>query len=128
MSQARGTVGVIPSPNDQLARITAVEDLKEWILKLPDVTTGPHRFGGIEYRFHNLEFMHSHGPTHLDIRLSKEDQERMLKEGKARPHLYAPQAGYVTFHIRSEKDLEVAQELVQLAYKNTGNWWPLTRK
>ncbi len=62
--------------------------------------------------------MHSHGPTYLDIRLSKDDQALMLRQGKAEPHRYAPQAGYVTFHVGSEKDLEAAKELVQLAYNN----------
>jgi hypothetical protein len=62
--------------------------------------------------------MHTHGTTHLDIRLSKEDQERMLKEGKAEPHRFAPQAGWVTFRIRSEKDTETAKELTRLAYDN----------
>ncbi len=94
------------------------KELKQWIVQLPGVTEAAHRFGGTEFRVRNLEFMHSHGDTHFDIRLSKEDQERVLKEGKAEPHLYAPQAGYVTFRIRSEKDLEVVKELVQLAYRN----------
>ncbi len=96
-----------------------VKELKDWILELPEVTEAPHRFGGTEFRFQNVEFMHSHGPSHLDIRLSKEDQERVLKEGKVEPHLFAPQAGWVTFRIRSEKDLEAAKELVQLAHNNT---------
>ncbi len=95
-----------------------VSEFKDWVLQLPKVTEAPHRFGGTEFRFQNMEFMHSHGPTHLDIRLSKEDQERMLKEGKAEPHLFAPQAGWVTFRIRSEEDFEVAKELVRLAYDN----------
>ncbi len=92
-----------------------VSGFKDWVLQLPEVTEAPHRFGGTEFRFQNMEFMHSHGPTHLDIRLSKEDQERKLKEGKAEPHLFAPQAGWVTFRIRSEEDFEVAKELVRLA-------------
>jgi hypothetical protein len=62
--------------------------------------------------------MHTHGTSHVDIRLSKEDQERMLKEGKAEPHRFAPQAGWVTFRIRSEKDAETAKELIPLAYDN----------
>ncbi len=95
-----------------------VKEFKDWVLQLTEVAEAPHRFGGTEFRFQNLEFMHSHGPRHLDIRLSKEDQERMLKEGKAEPHLFAPQAGWVTFRIRSEEDLEVAKELVRLAYDN----------
>jgi hypothetical protein len=42
----------------------------------------------------------------------------MLKEGKAEPHRFAPQAGWVIFRIRSEKDTETAKELIRLAYKN----------
>ena len=63
--------------------------------------------------------MHTHGASHLDIRLSKKDQEKMLEEGKAEPHRFVHhQAGWVTFRIRSEKDTETAKELIRLAYDN----------
>ena len=62
--------------------------------------------------------MHTHGTSHLDIRLSKEDQQKMLEAGKAEPHRFAPQAGWVTFRIRLEKDTEAAKELIRLAYDN----------
>ena len=94
------------------------ESLQDWILKLPKVTKAPHRFGGTEFQVDGLEFMHTHGISHLDVRLSKQDQERMLKEGKADPHRFAPQAGWVTFRIRSERDVEAAKELIRLAYDN----------
>ncbi len=90
------------------------ESLQDWILKLPKVT----KVGGTEFQVDGLEFMHTHGISHLDIRLSKQDQERMLKEGKADPHRFAPQAGWVTFRIRSERDVEAAKELIRLAYDN----------
>jgi luciferase-like monooxygenase len=92
--------------------------LESWILQLPQVTKAPHRFGGTEYQVHGLEFMHSHGPSYLDIMLSKEDQGRVLKEKKAEHHRFAPQAGWVTFRIRSEEDVENAKALIQLAYDN----------
>ena len=94
------------------------QSLQDWIIQLPNVTKTSHRFGGTEFQVHGLEFMHSHGSSHLDIRLSKEDQERMLKEGKAEPHRFAPQAGWVTFRIRSEGDVDAAKELIRLAYDN----------
>ncbi len=94
------------------------EALNEWILHHPGVAQAPHRFGGVEFDIDRFEFMHFHGQTHLDIRLSREDQSRMLKEGKAQRHLYAPQAGYVTFRIRSKEDVATAKELIELAYKN----------
>ena len=96
------------------------KSLQDWILQLPNVAKASHRFGGTEFQVHGLEFMHSHGASHFDIRLSKEDQERMLKEGKAEPHRFAPQAGWVTFRIRSEGDVEAAKELIRLAYDNAG--------
>ena len=96
------------------------KSLEDWILQLPSVTKASHRFGGTEFQIQGLEFMHTHGTSHLDIRLSKEDQERILKEGKAEPHRFAPQAGWVTFRIRSEGDVEAAKELIRLAYDNAG--------
>ncbi len=92
--------------------------LQEWILELPGVTTAPHRFGGTEFQVHGLEFMHSHGSSYLDIRLSLEDQAIVLREGRAEPHRFAPQAGWVTFRIRVEGDVERAKEIIRLAYDN----------
>ena len=92
--------------------------LKAWIEDLPGVASGPHRFGGVEFKVQQLEFMHFHGQTHLDIRLSKNDQAEALAAGRAERHLYAPQAGWVTFRIKSRDDIEKARELIQLAHNN----------
>ena len=95
------------------------ESLQDWILQLPNVTKASHRLGGTEYQVHGLEFMHTHGTSQLDIRLSKEDQEGMLKEGKAEPHRFVHhQAGWVIFRIASERDVDNAKELIRLAYDN----------
>src|SRR3989449_11397277 len=61
------------------------KSLRAWILQLPGVKEAPHRVGGIEFQVGGVEFMHSHGPTSLDIRLSKEDQASVLKTGLASP-------------------------------------------
>ncbi len=98
------------------------ESLQDWILQLPNVTRASHRLGGTEFQVHGLEFMHTHGTSRLDIRLSKEDQERMLKEGKAEPHRFVHhQAGWVIFTIGSEKEIDNAKELIRLAYDNADN-------
>lgn len=52
----------------------------------------------------------------MDVRLSKEEQTRILEERKAEHHQFAPQAGWVTVRIRSNRDLDNAKEVVQLAY------------
>ena len=61
-------------------------------------------------------FMHIHGHGHCDIRLEKGDQERVLAEGKASPHRWAPEQGYVTFRAHNEKDLEPAMELIRMSH------------
>jgi hypothetical protein len=95
------------------------EWLSDWILQLPNVTKASHRFGGTEFQIYGLEFTHTHGTDRLDIRLSKQDQERVLREGKAEPHVFVHhEAGWVTFRIHSEADAEAAKELIRLAYDN----------
>lgn len=38
-----------------------LDNFRVWIENLRDVVTGPHRFGGVEFKVHGLEFMHFHG-------------------------------------------------------------------
>jgi len=101
-----------------LDRDKLFEDLKTWILQLPTVTQASHRFGGTEFQVEGLEFMHSHGPSFLDIRLSKTAQAAALKDRKAMPHRFAPQAGWVSFRIEKAEDLGPAKELIQAAHEN----------
>ena len=65
-------------------------------------------------------FMHIHGRGHCDIRLEKSDQERILAEGKARPHRWAPEAGYVTLIVDDEADLEPAMDLIRMSHRHFG--------
>jgi hypothetical protein len=58
-------------------------------------------------------FMHIHGHGHCDIRLPLEAQQQALADGKARPHRWAPERGYVTALVNDEKTLETAMELIR---------------
>jgi hypothetical protein len=93
------------------------QKLRRRILSLPGVTekqnAGIHEDAFIVA---GKMFMHVHGTGHCDIRLSKEDQTQVLAEGKARPHRWAPEAGYVTFKVRDENDLGSAMELIRASH------------
>ena len=96
------------------------QSLRAWLLQLPGVKEAPHRVGGIEFQVGGVEFMHSHGPSWLDIRLSKEDQASVLKAGLALSHkaeVHA-KAGWVSFRIEKKRDLVNAKKVIQLAYEN----------
>jgi Family of unknown function (DUF5519) len=100
--------------------ISIYASLRAWILQLPRVKEAPHRVGGTEFQFDEIEFMHSHGPSWLDIRLSKEDQSSVLKTGEVLPHraqVHA-QAGWVSFRIERSQDLANAKKVIRLAYEN----------
>ena len=65
-------------------------------------------------------FMHIHGRGHCDIRLWTDDQKRVLAEGKARLHHWAPEAGYVTLIVDDEADLEPAMDLIRMSHRHFG--------
>ncbi len=93
-------------------------ELRKRILSLDGVTE--RKTAGIHedaFYVDGKMFMHIHGAVHCDIRLPKDVQARVLAEGKARPHRYAPEAGYVTFVVRDEKDLEGVLELIRASYE-----------
>ena len=93
------------------------QELRQKILSLPGVTerqnAGIHEDAFFVGR---SMFMHIHGYGHCDIRLPKSDQGRVLAEGKARPHRWAPEAGYVTSVVYDEKDSESVLELIRMSH------------
>jgi hypothetical protein len=93
------------------------QELRQGILRLSGVTE--RQDAGIHedaFFVDGKMFVHIHGHGHCDIRLAKDDQERVLAEGKARPHRWAPEQGYVTFMARNENDLAPAMELIRMSH------------
>jgi hypothetical protein len=95
------------------------QELRQRILHLAGVTerqnAGMHEDAFFVGR---TMFMHIHGKGHCDIRLPMEVQQEILAAGKARRHRWAPEAGYVTFIVRDELDLERAMDLIRLSHQH----------
>jgi len=93
------------------------DELRQRILALPGVTERPN--AGIHedaFFVGRTMFMHIHGRGHCDIRLGADDQQRVLEHSKARRHRWAPEAGYVTFVVNAQADLEHALELIRMSH------------
>ena len=60
--------------------------------------------------------MHFHGPRHIDIRLSKLQQEEALWTHIAFQHQYAPQARWVSCILETEEQAENTKRLIKQAY------------
>ena len=96
------------------------QELRQRILSLSDVTerqnAGIHEdafFVGGKMLMH----IHPESFRGCDIQLAKHDQERVLAEGKARPHRWAPEAGYVTVIVDREEDLAPAMDLIRMSHR-----------
>ena len=93
-------------------------ELRHRILTLSDVTERQN--AGIHedaFFVGGKMFMHIHSHGHCDIQLAKDDQPRVLAESKARPHRWAPEAGYVTVIVDDEEDLEPAMDLIRTSHR-----------
>ena len=100
------------------SRIELHQELRQRILNLPSVTERQN--AGIHedaFFVRGKMFMHIHGHGHCDIQLAEDDQERVLAEGKACPHRWAPEAGYVTVIVHREEDLEPAMDLIRMSHR-----------
>lgn len=95
------------------------QELRQRILALPGVTerqnAGIHEDAFFVGR---TMFMHIHGHGHCDIQLPKDVQKQVLAEGKARPHRWAPEKGYVTSFVNSEEDLDTTMELIRISHQS----------
>ncbi len=95
------------------------QELRKRILALSGVTERQN--AGIHedaFFVDRTMFMHIHGHGYCDIRLPEDIQERVLAEGRAQRHRWAPAAGYVTLIVQNEKDVESAMELIQVSYES----------
>ena len=93
------------------------EELRQWILALDGVTERQN--AGIHedaFLVDGTMFMHIHGRGYCDIRLPRDIQKRVLEEGKAVPHRWAPEAGYVTCVVTSEKELDTAKGVINMSH------------
>lgn len=95
------------------------QELRRRILALPGVTerqnAGIHEDAFLVGR---TMFMHIHSHGHCDIQLTKDAQKKALAEGKAQPHRWASEKGYVTAMVNDENSLETTMELIRLSHQS----------
>lgn len=86
------------------------------ILSWPEVSSHSHRFGGREFRFRKAEIGHIHRGGTLDIPFPRALRDALLSDGLAQEHRWVPNSGWVTFHVREDRDVERALWLMRLSY------------
>jgi Family of unknown function (DUF5519) len=90
--------------------------LEETVASWSRISVYPHRFGGREFRFANAEVGHVHNGGVVDIPFPRSIRNALLTEGLAEEHRWVPNSGWVTFRVRSDKDLQHGIWLMRLSY------------
>src|SRR4051794_18531349 len=93
------------------ARIAA--EVQSW----PGVSSGPHRFGGIEFRLGRRELGHLHGDRFADLAFPRRVRDELVAQGRARPHHVLPDSGWVTAPITTDDEVENVIALFKLGYE-----------
>ena len=95
---------------------TAFERVTKELMSWPGVTSGPHRFGGIEFRVDGREMGHMHGSSWADLPFPMEIRNDLVEKGKASPHHVLPRSGWVTFYLRKDDDVSYLLELFRMQH------------
>ena len=95
------------------AQKTITATLTSW----EGVSTTPHRFGGVEYRFGTRELGHSHGDQLVDIPFPRKVRDEIVNSGLAMPHHILPETGWISFYLREEEDVQKVIELLRRSYE-----------
>jgi len=93
------------------------EEIRSFIRSLPNVELKHDPMSEEAYFYGLRNFAHFHGPRHIDIRLSKTQQEEALRTHMALQHKYAPQAGWVSCVIETVEQAKNTKQLIRQAYE-----------
>jgi hypothetical protein len=80
------------------------------------ISTAPHRYGGTEFRLGTREVGHLHRGGMLDIPFQKAIRDALIADGRAEPHHLLHDTGWISYYVRSERDMAGALWLLRLAY------------
>ena len=95
----------------------AMEKIQQTVAVWEGVSSQPHRFGGIEFRFGKREIGHLHGEYLLDIPFPMKVRDELIESGRVEPHHVLPESGWVSFYIRCEEDIDEAIRLLNLSFE-----------
>lgn len=83
----------------------------------PGVTTGRHRFGGVEFRLGHRELGHLHGNRLADLPFPLLVRNDLVESGRAEAHHVFPESGWVSYRMHDQSDVARVIALFRLNYE-----------
>lgn len=94
----------------------AREKINSAMMDCEGITSGIHRFGGVEYRLGKREIGHVHGNYLVDIPFPLKARNEIVEQGLAEKHHILPDSGWVSVFLKSGDDVDRAIELLKGSY------------
>ena len=95
----------------------AQEKINTVVATWPGVASGPHRFGGTEWRLGKREIGHIHGDELVDIPFPKRLRDELVAARQVRAHHVLPDSGWISLPLSSDEDLKWAVVLLRHSYE-----------
>ncbi|HRA54020.1 MAG TPA: DUF5519 family protein [Thermoflexales bacterium] len=95
----------------------AFERIRDELLTWDGITTRPGRFGAVAFHVGAREVGHLHGSDHADLPFPRKVRAELVESGRAIPHYFLPDTGWVTFPMRGDKGVDGALALFRLNYE-----------
>lgn len=96
--------------------LDAIDDIEAEILKWDGTNVGMHKYGGLQFNYHQKEIGHIHSNGLLDIRFNRKIKQQLLLDGRVTDHHIFKKSGWISFYINTDEDRLYAQQLLQIAY------------
>jgi Family of unknown function (DUF5519) len=97
--------------------VASAERIEAEVGAWPGVEVGPHRFGGVEFRYGRRELGHLHGDRFADLPVGRTTRDELIDSGRGRPHHALPDSGWVTVPMQSAEGERTVVELLRAAYE-----------
>jgi hypothetical protein len=93
----------------------AIDTVRAAVEVWEGVTTHDHRYGGVEFRVGRREIGHLHG-TFADLPFPRRVRDELVAAGRAEPHHYLPESGWITVPTRTDAQVANAIDLFRQNY------------
>ncbi len=92
-----------------------IATIEQEVLSWPGVTSAPGRFGAVAFRYGKREIGHVHRDRIADLPVTPDVREKLLAEGRARPHR-AGVKGYVSYPVQNPEDVSAVIDVLGRNY------------
>ena len=96
--------------------IDSIDKIESIVSEWENINLSMHKYGGLQFNVGTKEIGHIHSNGLLDILLDKRQQMELVSKGLAEEHHVFKNSGWISFYIKTEKDIDKAVSLLRISF------------